>query len=144
MTGLALPLGLAWLTFAWVMSAWPITAVIALAAMVVDRNVDAPPQNRGLRRWKLFSPLAVTAVTLLWASVYYSPAHVPPPQLPWFAYVVIGLYALQLALAGLLIWEADVRRHTLAVVLLPQLWVGIVASFVSVWAVTSGGTLGAL
>ncbi len=27
-----LPLGLAWMTFAWVMSAWPITGVVAIAA----------------------------------------------------------------------------------------------------------------
>ncbi|HJU69935.1 MAG TPA: hypothetical protein VJ650_16975 [Gemmatimonadaceae bacterium] len=141
MTGPALLFGLAWFTIGWVMGAWPITAAIALGAMVVDRNVDAPPR---LGRWKVFSPLAVTALTLVWASVFYSPAHAPPPQLPWYAYVVGGLYALQLVLAGLLVRESVRRGHTLAVVVLPQLWVGLLASFVSVWAVTSGGTLGAL
>jgi len=145
MTGVALPLGLAWLTFAWVMGIWPVTATIALTAMIVDRNVDSPPPNRGSRGWALFSPLGVTAVTLLWASVFYSPAYEPPPQLPWFAYVIGGLYALQLALAGHLIRKArEGRGRTFAVVLLPQLWVGLVASLVSLWAVVSGGTLGAL
>lgn len=145
MTGLALPLGLAWLTFTWIMAAWPVTGGIALAAMIVGRNIDAPSPNSGLRRWRRFAPLAVTAITLLWASFFYSPAHVPPSQLPWFAYVIGGLYAVQLVIAGFLLRDVNLRRgHTLAVVVLPQLWVGFVASFVSLWAVTSGGTLGAL
>jgi len=139
-----LPLGLAWMTFAWVMSAWPITGVVAIAAMLLDRRGEAPPPSSWARRLRLLSPLGITATTLLWASAYYTPAHVPPVEVPWFAYVIAGLYALQLALGAGLLWQPNGRRDHVVAVVLPQLWVGLVASFVSWWAVMSGGTLGAL
>jgi hypothetical protein len=67
-----------------------------------------------------------------------------PAVTPWYVQAIL-VFLLGEALLSILIIASAHRARCLAIAaVLPQLWIGFLASFIAAWGATSGGTLGAL
>jgi len=139
---IALP---AWITGVWLVLLFPVTAPIVLAGMVLNWSAV----RKGQRVDTLRHPLVLGAVGVCLAIVamggfFVSYRTEPLPDRAAATYAAVLALALQIGLAALAVARAPAPRRGIVGVMLVVLWVGIVATWLAVWAIEAGSSMGAL
>ena len=135
--------GMMWITAVWLVLTSPITLVLVGGTVAMFYLGPLQRQRVGLNRWLTFAPMPIVMTIVALGGTFGSPRIQPPPQLPTPAWAVIALYVVLVCVVVLAIRGAK-RRWTAAAAMSVWLWTGAVAAWVAVWAITSGGSLGAL
>lgn len=139
--------GLGWLTLGWLIFLFPITLTVSIVSILLGAKYHWRRTSSGEEapmRWHWLAPTAVTLIILIWGAFFLTPDTESPPVIPWYAYAILVLLLAEAGVSLAIVASARDSRQLAVAAVLPQLWIGALASFIAVWGVTAGGTLGAL
>jgi hypothetical protein len=139
---------LGWLTMSWVIFLFPITLVVSIVSIIIGVRCRLQRAAVGYEehavQWRWIAPTVLTLAILLWGAFFLSPEITPPAVTPWYVWPIAMLLLSEAVISVAIVARSRGSRQLVMAAVLPQLWLGVVASFIAWWGVTSGGTLGAL
>jgi hypothetical protein len=135
--------GMAWITTVWLVLTAPVTLILVVGTVAAFYLGPLRGQPVGLSRWLSVAPAPLFLAIVVLGGTFGSPRIEPPPQFPTSAWTVVALYAVLFFVVVLAVMRAK-RRWVAAAAMSVWGWTGAVAAWVAIWAITSGGTLGAL
>ena len=131
---------IAWLAeqaFSVLLYFWPVTVVL-VAGVVATLALKFPLlRSQFCSRYLLiFSPLAVTLLTLLWGALMHHPSTSQTPAPSWPSYVVLALLTVQILISIWVVWLMKGYRWFSAFTVMLEQWFGLACAFVAGMSVT--------
>jgi hypothetical protein len=136
-------LSMAFFTPQWLVLTSPVWMLLVIFALLAFQLGPRRRQPLGISRALLAGMGVAIALTFALGGAFGSPRTMTPPRTPLSVWLVWVIFAVEVILGAAAVWRAH-RRWTSTLVALPILWVGMVIAWLASWAISAGGTLGAL
>lgn len=132
-----------WITTQWLALTSPVLFVLIGLALTAYYREPLPRRRVFWGRWASIAPALPLLAIVSLAGIFVSSRLAPAREIPMPARIVLALYLSLVGFTGFATWRAR-RRWTATAIMAVWLWAGAVVTFIAHWAITTGGSLGAL